>query len=527
MRRISGPLLGALACLILASGCKVTQDDIDYWTGTIKGPGKIVAVLLADKYEDDLRVYAGIALVRMEPREDVDGVSELQAAVRRLDEETRARLVGMMIPDLIRIMRGEDAPQAGGAEGEAVPPRQVRAKDAAFLLIPYANEENRQQLTEAVVDWFVVDFNGRSLSGNYSAEQVVRQLGAPAASRLVNALNARLPQQALVKLAELISSLGDRATKERAATRLVEIEREMEGAEFTAWLSDRLRAQAESQGTQIDESRLALAANLNRENFITLGALPSMKHLNDQPVIQDRLLEIANATTGENVTAPQLEDRRVKALQAMEGGVRAEQVDTLLAIALNNQSPTAVRDYAFDRIADSRAASAVPALWPTFTDTEDWRMRWRVGSLILTLGGNAVVQEFFTRLNDPAYAREELHGYGERLSQLRPPPAEFMNAQLRSPDWYRRCIALYYWERRGEEADIARIRALSSDAAATNGEHWEEWNTVGKVATAVADAIQERLHPTDGQPAAPAEGGAEGGGAADGAAEGGGEGSGG
>ena len=87
MRRISRPILSALVCLVLASGCKVTSEDIDYWMGTIKGPGKIVAVLLADKYEDELRVYAGLALVRMEPREDVDGVSELQAAVRRLDEE--------------------------------------------------------------------------------------------------------------------------------------------------------------------------------------------------------------------------------------------------------------------------------------------------------------------------------------------------------------------------------------------------------------------------------------------------------
>ena len=80
MRRSFGLVLTALLCLGLG-GCKVTSEDIDYWTGTMKGPGKIVAVLMADKYEDELRVYAGTALVRMEPREDVDGVSELQAAV--------------------------------------------------------------------------------------------------------------------------------------------------------------------------------------------------------------------------------------------------------------------------------------------------------------------------------------------------------------------------------------------------------------------------------------------------------------
>lgn len=499
MRRIRRPILSALVALVLVSGCKVTTDDIDEWMGTIKGPGKIVAVLLADKYEDDLRVHAGLALVRMQPREDVDGVSELQAAVRRLDEETRARLVGMMVDPLIAMMRGEDVQQAGGdEEGEGVPPRQVRAKDAAFLLIPYAGDEHRTQLTNAVVDWFVVDFNGRSLSGNFSAEQVVRQLGAPGASRLVNALNAQLPQQALVKIAELIAALGDDATKERAAERLVEIEQEMEGTEFFDWLKTQLRTQLEAQGREVEEERITIAAALNRENFITLGALPAMKHLNDQRSIQDRLLAIAQATAVEGVGAEAVTTRRTKALQAMEGGVRAEQVDALLTMALNVETPTGVRDYAFDRVADSRAASAVPRLWPTFTETEDWRVRWRVGSLILTLGGTEVIQQFLQRLDDEEYAREELYGYGERLSQMRPAPNDLMNAELRADNWFRRCIALYFWERRAEDDDIARVRALAGDEAATQGEHWEEQDTVGKVATAVAGAIQQRLHPDSG-----------------------------
>jgi hypothetical protein len=485
------PLFRVAVCLLLASGCKVTEEDVDYWTGTIKGPGKIVAVLLADKYEDDLRVYSGLALVRMEPREDVDGVSELQAAVRRLDEGTRARLVDQMVPSLIEMMNGEDVE---AAEGEGVPLRQIRAKDAAFLLIPYASEEQRQALTEAVVGWFTVDFNERSLSGNFSAEQVIRQLGAPAAARLVNALNARLPQQALVKIAELIATLGDAPAKDRAAERLVAIEQEMESDEFMDWLRQGLRDQLQAQGREVEENRVELAAALNRENFITLGALPAMKHLNEQAAIQDRLLQIAQSSEVERLGAEAVNTRRTKALQAMEGGVRREQVDALLDIALNAENDIQIRDYAFDRVADSRAESAVPRLWPTFDETEDWRVRWRVGSLILTLGGNDVVQPFLNRLDDEEYAREELYGYGERLSQMRPAPNERMTAELRADEWYRRAIALYFWERRAERDDIARVRALSGDRAETQGPHWEEQDTVGKVATAVADAIEERLN---------------------------------
>lgn len=507
MLRALVPVLTALLCLATA-GCKVTQEDIDYWTGTQKGPGKIVAVLLADKYEDELRVYAGLALVRMEPRpatetqDPVDGVSELQAAIRQLPEETRTRLVDLMVPELVRMMRGEDAPAAGE---EGVPRRQVRAKDAAFLILPYASPERRRELTESVVDWFVVDFNGRSLEGNYTAEQVVRQLGAVAASRLVNALNARLPQQALVKLAELIASLGDAETKQRAAARLVEIEREMEGEEFGNWLKDRLREQLRAQMEQgqraqgeIDEERIAAAAELNRENFITLGALPAMKHLNNERVIQDRLLEIAVQPVAEEPISA----RRVVALRALEGGTRPDQVERILDIALNDATAkqpvrslggARVDDYAFDRISDSRATSAIPRLWPVFDETEDIRLRRRVGALILALGGDAVVQEFFNHLTDESYEQAELHNYGQHISQMRPPPTDFINTQLRSEQWFDRVIALYFWQWRATAADLSHITGLEQDAAATAGTDWRDQDTVGKVAAAVAQAVRDRL----------------------------------
>ena len=61
-----------------------------------------------------------------------------------------------------------------------------------------------------VVDWYVHDFVGRSLAGNYSVEQIVRSVGAPAASRLVAALSPRMPQQAMVKIAEVILGIDGR-----------------------------------------------------------------------------------------------------------------------------------------------------------------------------------------------------------------------------------------------------------------------------------------------------------------------------
>ena len=480
-----------------ATACAVTHEDIDTWTGTVRGPGKIVAVLLADKYDDELRVHAASALIRME-RDDVDGVAELQNALSALPEDTRRRIVDGMTPQLLEMMRGGDTPVP---EGTAPPAALVRAKDASFLLLQYASAPQQQQLIEGVVRWFVVDFNGRSLSGSFSAEQVIRQLGAPAASILVDAMTARIPASALVKICELIAQLGNDETKTRAATRMVEIEREMEDAPFGQWLTERIRAQAATQSRTLTDAQIAAAVELNREQFINDGAMPAFHHLADQQVVSERLLAIGVDPRTDAVIV----ERRVHALQAMEGHVRPEQWRPLLTLALDQATPARVRDYAFDRIADSHSREAVPSLWPLATQDgsarpDAWRERWRVGTLLLTLGGAEVVQEWFSRLpsatarREPTrWAREELHGYAERLSQTRPEQTAVARAQLASSDWFDQAIALYYFERVGTEADLPQIQAMASSTTATAGEHWEEHDTIGKIATDVVTAIRERV----------------------------------
>lgn len=490
-----------LGLAIIASACAVTEADIEAWKTTVRGPGKIVAVLLADKYSDPLRVRAGLALVEMD-RADVEGISELQGALRQLPDETRRRIVDGMAPSLIEMMQGRGA--AAGAQGttgvDAAPaPIQVRAKDAAFVVLQFASPPIQAQLTDAVVGWFVEDFNGRSLAGNFSAEQVIRQLGAPAASRLVEAMNARLPQQALTKICELISQLGDDATKARAGARIVEIETEMESAEFGTWLGERLRSQAAASDPprQLTDEMVARGVAFNREQFITLGALPAMHHLGDQPPVAARLLVVAQQPS----TTPELETRRVTALQALEGHVQPGQTPALLALALDATQPDRVRDYAFDRIADSHDRTVLPQLWPIATQPAStaptaWRARWRVGTLLLSLGGAEVVAEWLTRLpraNGEQYAREELHGYAERLAQVRPAPTDLMRARLASTLWFEQALALYYFERVGTEADLAALQPLTTSTVATVGEHWNEHGTIGAIATGAISAIRERV----------------------------------
>jgi hypothetical protein len=477
---------------VAAIGCKVGADDVDTWKGTVKGPGKMVAVMMADKYDLDLRGYAALALVDME-RHDVDGVAELLNALQRVDGKTREQLIAKLTPGLVKLMNAPaEAPAAGAAPGAAdtqgPPARQIRAKDAAFALIPHAALDSRKALTEAVMRWYTVDFNGRNLSGNYSAEQVVRALGSPAASTLVDALHAQLPQQALVKLAELIGQLGDPATKQRAAQKLVAIEAEMYAAPFVEWLKKQIVDQLGAAATK-DPARVEKAALLNRDKFVDEGAIPAMKHLADQPQITARLLAIAGDKN------PALVDRRTRALQALEGKVREVHLAQLLPLALDPGSPPSVQDYAFDRVADIRSPQAIAPMWPLVQDAAKQRLRWRAGELVLAIGGNNVLGEFFAKLpsGDVEYEPEELEGYALRMGQMTPLPVAIAAAQISSPDWWDRVIALHFFERKGTQADIPMVNRLIGDSTPVKGKHWGPGVTVGKVAKQALDGLRERL----------------------------------
>ena len=472
----------ALLVVVAAlAGCRVTTEDIEKWKGTVKGPGKIVAVMLADKYDVELRKQAALALVDME-RPDRDGTADLQQALQRLEEGPRAEIIRGMVPGLEEQMKQSEAKEGGGPSA-----RQIRAKDAAFLLITHAPTDVKARLTVDVVNWYVEDFNGRSLAGNYSAEQVVRALGSPAAKVLVKGPKARVPSQALVKMAQLIGQIAEADARKEAADRIIAIEKEMQGAEFLDWLKQNITKQAAAQGVKLDQKGLDKAAQKNRDSFINDGVIPAMKWLADEPTVKQRLLTLASTQSPDP-------DRRVRALQALEGKVGKSDLGPILAMALDQRNPESVRDYAFDRVGDIKAPESLPQLWPLVTGANA-RLRWRAGELVLAIGGPAVVGEFFGKLqsSNGEFAAEELEGYALRLGQMTPLPTGQVRAQLDSGDWWNRVVAIKYLERKGTADDAKRLAALKGDSAHVKGPHWGNTKTVGDVAEEAATAAKQRL----------------------------------
>jgi hypothetical protein len=185
----------------------------------------------------------------------------------------------------------------------------------------------------------------------------------------------------------------------------------------------------------------------------------------------------------------------VAALQALEGNALKEHLKPLLDLALDARNPAAVRDYAFDRVGDIRSPEAIAPMWALVQDANNSRLRWRAGELVLAIGGNRILSEFFSKLPSRrvTYEPEELEGYAARLSQMNPLPREAAKAQLSSPDWWDRVIAIKFLERRGTEKDTALLQRFVNDDTEVKGKRWPKGETVGKVAKAALTSLQERL----------------------------------
>jgi hypothetical protein len=503
-------VISATAALLLA-GCKVDSDDVQHWKDTVKGPSRLAAVVGSARYAPELRTEAALAIVEMD-RTDVDALALLKRSLDDLQSDDAAaseEIVGGMVPRLEALLA-----QAPDKASIGLDPIQVRAKDAAYMVVPYAPESKREELIRSVLGWYSADFEGRSLAGDYSAEQVTRALGAEAASQLVDALHEKMTPAAMIKIAEIIGDSGDADTKKRAGDRLVTIEKEMEKSSFVKWLSEQIQASLEAAGEPADAARVNALALFNRENYINNGALPAMRHLGDQAAVAARLLQIADTKPGPNDTkswVERLDARRATALKALEGQVSRPHLNRLLSIALDPANPIEVRDYAFDRVGDVHSRTAIPRLWPlveragcaaagcTSANKLDKRLRWRAGELVLSLGGPSIIEQFSQRLPSTSgiqYEPEELEGYATRMSQMTPPPTSTVTALLDSQLWWNRVVALRYLERRGGEAEVPAMTRLMSDEVEVSGEGWSELNppvkTVGQVADAAIKALRTR-----------------------------------
>ncbi|MBL8678302.1 MAG: hypothetical protein JNK05_04010 [Myxococcales bacterium] len=512
--RTSAMRAAMAAILLTAAGCGVSEADINHWKRTVRGPGKITAVLLGQKYPRALRVRAARALIEMK-HPNANGLELLNQALTVMPREDREAIIHDLLEPLRQQMRGQGQQTAAGPTEQ-----MIRAKDAAYVLLRHSADADRRELASELVQWVMADLNSRALAGSYTAEQVVQAVGAQAGEMIVQAINGNEDTvRVMNNIAGLIQTVGSDPVKDSAVRRMVTVCDEISGPASNARLrqaAERMLRQGAAAGTTIDAARIDRATDRLRDGLLAImhQALAAL----NRPAGTAYFIRLAS-TNGPPI------ERRKAALSAIQGHVARDDAAQLLTIATSTTigSDIELRGLAVDRIGETQNSSILPQLWQIFDTTNggeansEYVLRWKVGEAILKLGGAPIIPTFVQHLAATratargqaafeGYTFREINGYAVAIGDFAPPPRDVMRQQLTHANVHIRAMALLFLGAKGDATDAARIEALQTETNPIAGPGWsaEQLTTLGPVARRAREALRRALNPGPAAATAPA-----------------------
>ena len=167
-----------IVSLVFGVGCeKTNHENIDKWTRTEKGPGKLEKALKDDSLDADLSAHAAANMIRM------GNDPAVRTAFDGMGDARKVQVLGKLAPrlwDLARIEK-EDALPAS---------TQIIAKDALINLRKHGDPALKQQIDNYLTDWYgVMSYEGRAKVGSTLGATAVRMIGPPVGKKLGSVLN--------------------------------------------------------------------------------------------------------------------------------------------------------------------------------------------------------------------------------------------------------------------------------------------------------------------------------------------------
>ncbi len=452
-----------LAVFMMATGCRVTEKDIERWATRASGPKRLVAVVQHDKYSRPLRVDAALTLITMPRRggqpvglQGGEQTKGLLQALKEMPPSQRTPIVSSLVEPL--------------EEGMALKPGESRDpsipyKDAAYALLTYDggslvdDSTARERLRQALTQWTQVEFARRldDSSQLYGMEQVIRLLGDEVLGGLTPLIEPNFEK--LRELSRFISEYGSEETRKDASKRLVRVARYV-GSE--QWIeAQRPQVKKANAASDLDVSEKQLEKQLNTYQKEELSRVfGAMKAIGQQPATEF-LIEFASDPSKE-------EQRRAAALAALEGNLDPESTahaEAMLSLLENDETPDKLRDLATRRLRELSRSLVAPRLYELFSH-ERWKLRWIVASLLLEMSEAQHIEEFMSKLgNVRRMAMTEALTYGPLLADIEGiEPAELAleYAQPHHPPSVR-VTALGYFYKHGSAKQIARLEPFRND----------------------------------------------------------------
>ncbi len=336
-----------LLSVVLLAACNVTSKDIETWKTTQKGPDKLAAVLLDDRYSPELRAEAALALAEIGQWDKYD------KAMEAVEAESRRGVVNVLVPMLIENIHSGNAPPSPPTSS------QVAAKDALRTVLQYAEGNVKSRVEDTLVEWCVADFNHRFFAGRYSIEVVLESVGEPAGDKLAEALKPDF--LAYDKVTEILTRIGNKEAKAKAGKNLVAIAKTREGKVEEALLV----ALGRMGGSDVRTFLLELGSSLKIPARVQRGALMSYLQFNlchkddldklfviaeddKQDYMSRNFAYDAIVCTGDKTKVPRL-FRLLHEMGADKDNFRGVGVDEILKLGGPDTIPDIVREIASEK----------------------------------------------------------------------------------------------------------------------------------------------------------------------------------
>lgn len=476
-----GLLFRGVVPATLLAACAIGESDVHRWEGTVHGPEKLVAVVAHDKYKPELRKEAAMSLVRMPPRNGTrQGIKllidkhkneegeEIEGALTGLPEDQRAKVIDLMIPELIAGMQKVPAP---AVEGQPVPPDDsIPYKDVTFAMLAHepplvTNKDTKLKLEEALISWAQTSFETRLENGSqqFGVEQMMRLLGDRSVTKLPSLMTDSAYR--VDRMAGLVADIGNADTKLKASEALVAIAKKVESPEWFEAQKKYVDEINKKGNVKASPEQLTGQVVKLQDRKLNEELFPAMKRIGQLPVT-DYLYAFA-------ADPKRPEERRKLALAALEGKPdknNPKDLERLFAIAKDESTPDSVKDLAFARIGELPKEQILPKLYQLFDQPKKWKVRWVAASLVLKTITTKQVPEFMAKLpatNKVKSGMTEGLSYGGLIAKMEPPagepkPRDVINGFLTSKSFGAKMTALGYFYN-GKKADVGALKPFEED----------------------------------------------------------------
>ena len=176
--------LAAFAIALSLAACEgVDHENIDKWMSTENGTEKLRKALRSGDHDTDLRAHAAQNLI-VHPEGHFSIVKE---ELEDMEQGEQHELMAALAPRL-----WESATQGLRDEMQVPSAANAQAKDALFELRPLADQATRSKMDGYLVDWLSAYYEGRAKVGRIGGRMIIREVGAAAAPRLVEAARSLL-----------------------------------------------------------------------------------------------------------------------------------------------------------------------------------------------------------------------------------------------------------------------------------------------------------------------------------------------